>query len=389
MTPRRRPGQGSPRIVIAGGGTGGHLFPGVAIARELLARRPGATVSFAGTARGIEARVIPREGFPLDLLRSAGLKGHSLAARARGVALLPLSFIDAWGIISRRTPDLVIGVGGYSSGPVVMIAALRRIPTLLAEQNAVPGLTNRILSRVVSAAAVTFDSTVSFFGRRGFVAGNPVRPEFFAAEHAEHAEPAKSAEHAEHAGVAPERGPRARVLIFGGSQGAHAINVAMVAAAPRLAADGGVDITHQTGERDVELVRSAYRDAGLAARVEPFLVAMDREMKQADVIVSRAGSTSIAELTAVGRAAILIPLPTATDDHQTKNAEVLVRAGAAEVLAQNEMTGRVLADRLLALARDPVRRAALAAAARGLAKPDAARLIVDRVLELIPAGARC
>ena len=159
--------------------------------------------------------------------------------------------------------------------------------------------------------------------------------------------------------------------------------MAMVEAAPRLAADGGVDITHQTGERDVELVRTAYRDAGLAARVEPFLFAMDREMKQADVIVSRAGSTSIAELTAVGRAAILIPLPTAADDHQTKNAEVLVRAGAAEMLAQKDMTGAVLADRLLALARDPVRRARLiAAAARRLAKPDAAKVIVDRVLEL-------
>jgi UDP-N-acetylglucosamine--N-acetylmuramyl-(pentapeptide) pyrophosphoryl-undecaprenol N-acetylglucosamine transferase len=247
----------------------------------------------------------------------------------------------------------------------VMIAALRRIPTLLAEQNAVPGLTNRILSRVVSAAAVTFDSTVSFFGRRGFVAGNPVRPEFFAADDAR-----------------PYDGPP-RILIFGGSQGAHAINMAMVEAAPRLAADGGVDITHQTGERDVELVRTAYRNAGLAARVEPFLDAMDREMKRADVIVSRAGSTSIAELTAVGRAAILIPLPTAADDHQTKNAEVLVRAGAAELLAQRDLTGAVLADRLLALARDPVRRETAAAAARRLARPDAAKVIVDRVLELV------
>ena len=211
-----------------------------------------------------------------------------------------------------------------------MVAALRGIPTLLAEQNAVPGLTNRILSRVVSAAAVTFDSTVSFFGRRGFVAGNPVRPEFFAADDAR-----------------PSTDGPPRILIFGGSQGAHAINMAMVEAAPRLAADGGVDITHQTGERDVELVRTAYRNAGLAARVEPFLDAMDREMKRADVIVSRAGSTSIAELTAVGRAAILIPLPTAADDHQTKNAEVLVRAGAAELLAQRDLTGAVLADRLL------------------------------------------
>jgi UDP-N-acetylglucosamine--N-acetylmuramyl-(pentapeptide) pyrophosphoryl-undecaprenol N-acetylglucosamine transferase len=354
--------------VIAGGGTGGHLFPGIAIARELLAQRPGATVSFAGTARGIESRVLPKEGFPLDLLRSAGLKGRSVTAAALALALLPLSFADAWRIISRRKPDLVIGVGGYSSGPVVMLAALRGLPTLLAEQNAVPGLTNRLLARVVSAAAVTFDSTVTFFGRRGFVAGNPVRPEFFTTEHAE---------------LSPDRGSRPRILIFGGSQGAHAINMAMVEAAPRLAADGGVDITHQTGERDLERVRSAYRAAGLAARVEPFLFAMDREMKDADVIVSRAGSTSIAELTAVGRAAILIPLPTAADDHQTRNAEVLVGARAAELLPQRDLTGDVLADRLLALARDPVRRHALAAAARGLARPDAARVIVARALGLV------
>jgi UDP-N-acetylglucosamine--N-acetylmuramyl-(pentapeptide) pyrophosphoryl-undecaprenol N-acetylglucosamine transferase len=364
-------GTGRPRVVIAGGGTGGHLFPGIAIARELLARRPEAAVTFAGTARGIESRVVPREGFTLDLLRSAGLKARSPFAAARGVALLPLSFADAWRIISRRKPDLVIGVGGYSSGPVVLLAALRGVPTMLAEQNAVPGLTNRLLARVVGAAAVTFDSTLSFFGRRGFVAGNPVRPEFFAAAHAAHA------------ALPPERGSRARILIFGGSQGAHAINLAMVAAAPELAADGGVDITHQTGERDVELVRRAYLDAGLAARVEPFLFAMDREMKQADVIVSRAGSTSIAELTAVGRAAILIPLPTAADDHQTKNAEVLVGAGAAEMIAQKDLTGAAIAGRMLTLARDPGRRAALAAAARRLARPDAARLIVDRALELV------
>jgi UDP-N-acetylglucosamine--N-acetylmuramyl-(pentapeptide) pyrophosphoryl-undecaprenol N-acetylglucosamine transferase len=366
MSPAMSLGTGGPRVVIAGGGTGGHLFPGIAIARELMARRPEATISFAGTARGIESRVVPRAGFPLDLLRSAGLKGRSLVGAVRGVALLPLGFADAWGIISRRQPDLVIGVGGYSSGPVVMLAALRGIPTLLAEQNAVPGLTNRLLARVVSAAAVTFDSTVSFFGRRGFVAGNPVRPEFFAADD----------------DARPHGGPP-RILIFGGSQGAHAINMAMVEAAPRLAADGGVDITHQTGERDLELVRRAYRDAGLAARVEPFLLAMDREMKQADVIVSRAGSTSIAELTAVGRAAILIPLPTAADDHQAKNAEVLVAAGAADLLAQRDLTGAVLADRMLALARDPVRRAAIAAAARRLARPDAARAIVDRALALV------
>jgi len=357
------------RVVIAGGGTGGHLYPGIAIARELLARRPEATVTFAGTARGLESKVVPREGFQLDVLRSAGLKGLSGLAVVKGVALLPVSLADAWRILSRRRPQLVIGVGGYSSGPVVLLAALRRIPTLLAEQNAVPGLTNRLLSRVVSAAAVTFESTLSYFGRRGFVAGNPVRAEFF-----------------DHSDVRLPTDPgKVRVLVFGGSQGAHAINVAMVEAAPRLAADGGVDLTHQTGERDVELVRNAYRDAGLPARVEPFLFAMDREMKQADVVVSRAGATTIAELTAAGRAAILIPLPTATDDHQKKNAEVLARAGAAEMVEQKELTGAVLAERLLALGRDATRRAQIAAASRTFAKPGAARVIVDRALEL----ARC
>jgi UDP-N-acetylglucosamine--N-acetylmuramyl-(pentapeptide) pyrophosphoryl-undecaprenol N-acetylglucosamine transferase len=378
------------RVVIAGGGTGGHLYPGVAIARELAARRPGSTITFAGTARGIETKVIPREGFELDLLRIAGLKGHSPLAALRGITLLPFSFADAWRILARRKPDVVIGVGGYSSGPVVMLAALRGLPTLLAEQNAVPGLTNRILARVVGAAAVTFDSTVSFFGRRGFVAGNPVRPEFFTElppdrqgqEDGESADPLRaSAAGGSHANG--RHAARAKVLIFGGSQGSHAINVAMVAAAPRLAAAGGVDITHQTGDRDVELVRGGYRDAGLAARVEPFLYAMDREMKRADVVISRAGATTIAELAAAGRASILVPLPTATDDHQKKNAEVFARAGAAELIEQTDLTGPLLAERLMALASDANRRRTMAAAAHALAKPDAAKTIVDRILELV------
>ncbi|HYT74544.1 MAG TPA: undecaprenyldiphospho-muramoylpentapeptide beta-N-acetylglucosaminyltransferase [Vicinamibacterales bacterium] len=367
MTPSTSLGAGALRVVIAGGGTGGHLYPGIAIARELLARRHDATVTFAGTARGLESRVVPREGFRLDLLRSAGVKGRSPASAARALALLPVGAADAWRIVSRRKPSLVIGVGGYSSGPVVLVAALRGVPTMLAEQNAVPGLTNRLLSRVVGAAAVTFESTVSFFGRRGFVAGNPVRPEFFAADDDN---------------ARPHGGPP-RILIFGGSQGAHAINMAMVEAAPQLAAAGGVDLTHQTGERDVDVVRRAYRDASLAARVEPFLFDMDRQMKRADVIVSRAGATTIAEITAAGRAAILIPLPTAADDHQRKNAEVLARAGAAELIEQKNLTGALLADRLLALARDPARRESLARAARGFARPDAAKVIVDRALELV------
>jgi len=352
------------RVVIAGGGTGGHLYPGIAVARELLRRDPGAMVTFAGTAKGIESRVVPREGFELDLLRSAGLKGTTVAARVRGVLLLPLSAVDAWRILSRRRPGLVIGVGGYSSGPVVLAAALRRIPTLLLEQNAVPGLTNRLLSRVVSGAAVTFESTLGFFGRRGFVTGNPVRPEFFG----ENLRPAAD---------------RPGVLIFGGSQGAHAINVAMVEAAPRLAARAGsVAITHQTGDRDVELVRDGYRRAGLGARVEPYLFAMEREIAAADLVVCRAGATTLAELAAAGRAAVLVPLPTATDDHQRHNAEALVSAGAALMIEQRDLTGARLADTLGALVADEPRRLRIATAVRTFARPEAAEVIATRLLAL-------
>ena len=359
------------RVVIAGGGTGGHLYPGIAVARELLARRPDAEVSFAGTRRGIEARVIPREGFALDLIRSSGVKGKSIVDRVRGALLVPISLVDAWRIVSARRPSLVIGVGGYSSGPVVLIACLRSVPTMLLEQNAVPGLTNRVLSRFVVAAAVTFESTQAFFGAKAFVSGNPVRPEFFTA----------SGPHQESA--LDDQTSDTRVLVFGGSQGAHAINVAMVEAASQLAAGGSrISFVHQTGERDVEMVRAAYRQAGLQADVEPFLYDMGRQLGQADVVVCRAGATTLAEITAAAKAAVLIPLPTATDDHQRRNAEALADAGAAELLLQRDLTGAVLAGRVLALAGDRARRDRMAAAARSLARTDAARVIVDRVLEL-------
>jgi len=358
------------RVVIAGGGTGGHLYPGIAVAREWLARFPDAVISFAGTARGIEARVIPREGFPLDVIRSSGLKGKSLADRARGAWLVPLGVADAWRLISSRQPDLVIGVGGYSSGPVVLAAALRRIPTMLLEQNAVPGLTNRLLARVVRAAAVTFASTARFFGPKAFVSGNPVRPEFLASGRPR--------------GDADDAATVTRVLVFGGSQGAHAINMAMVEAAPQLASSGTrIRLVHQTGDRDAELVREGYTRSGLAADVEPFLYDMGRQLERADVVVCRAGATTLAEITAAGKASILIPLPTATDDHQRRNAEALAAAGGAEVLLQQEATGAALARRILALAADADGRRRMGAAARALARPDAAKVIVDRALALI------
>ena len=364
------------RVVIAGGGTGGHLFPGLAVARALKARIPEAQISFAGTAAGIEARVIPKTEFPLDLIRSAGLKGKSPTALLRGASLIPLSAGDAWRVISRRTPDVVIGVGGYSSGPVVAVAAIRGIATLVLEQNATPGLTNRLLARLVTRAAVTYESTLDYFGGKGFVSGNPVRQEFLEGTDDPSHDTAINAE-------------RVRVLIFGGSQGAHGINLALVEAAPRLAAAAkAIDLVCQTGARDFDMVRAAFARSGVPGRVERFIDAMDREMKAAGLVVSRAGATTLAEITAAGRPSILIPLPTATDDHQRHNARALETAGAAEVLEQKDLSGDKLADRIVALARDRDRRKTMSMAARTLAKPRAAEEIVDAVLELGTTKAR-
>ena len=354
-------------ILIAGGGTGGHLYPGIAVARELMARVPGAEVTFVGTAAGIEARVVPREGFALELIRSAGLKGKSVVSVARGVSLLPASAADAWRVISRRRPQVVLGVGGYSSGPVMALAAVRGVPTLLMEQNAVPGLTNRLLASVVSAAAVSYGESLRFFGPKAFIST------------------AHRGQQRIHPAYEQQSSPpgAARVLVFGGSQGAHAINMAMVAAAARLAAaTPRLAVTHQTGERDLEMVRDGYRRAGLEARVEPFLFAMDREMKSADVVVCRSGATTLAELTAARRPSILIPFPAATDDHQRKNAEALVKQGAARMIEQRELHGDRLAAEILALASDPAEQRRMCEAAGRMARPDAARVIVDKVLEL-------
>ncbi len=357
------------RVLIAGGGTGGHLYPGLAVAGEFRSRVPGATVSFVGTAAGIEARVIPREGYPLDLIRSGGLKGKSVRAVLRGLWLLPLSAVDAWRVLSRRAPALVIGVGGYSSGPVVLLAALRGIPTMLLEQNAMPGLTNRLLGRVVSAAAVTYEETLRWFGGRGFVAGNPVRARF--ARAAGESEPV------------PADGPF-RLLVFGGSQGAHAINQALVAAAPALAASGvRLNVVHQTGQHDGDVVRDAYREAGIEAVVEPFFFDMDARMAVTDLAVCRAGATTLAELAMAQVPAILVPLPTATDDHQRWNALALVRQDAAVLIEQAALTGEHLAAEILGLAADRPRRTRMREALGRAAQPDAARRIVDRGLALL------
>jgi UDP-N-acetylglucosamine--N-acetylmuramyl-(pentapeptide) pyrophosphoryl-undecaprenol N-acetylglucosamine transferase len=261
---------------------------------------------------------------------------------------------------------------------VLALAAVRGIPTLALEQNATAGLTNRLLAPLVSAAAITYRESERVFGAKAFLAGNPVRPEFFGP---------RLATAVADAGNSAASQPAVRVLVFGGSQGAHAINLAMAEAAPRLGASGqALAITHQTGERDLADVRAGYAGAGLVARVEPFLFEMAAEMRAADVVVCRAGATTLAELAAAGAPAILVPLPTATDDHQRTNALVFARAGAARMVEQSTMTGEVLAGVLLVLAGDAEARRRMSEAARGLAHPDSARVIVDKVLQL--AGTR-
>jgi UDP-N-acetylglucosamine--N-acetylmuramyl-(pentapeptide) pyrophosphoryl-undecaprenol N-acetylglucosamine transferase len=353
------------RVIIAGGGTGGHIFPGVAIAREFQKRDGGSEVVFVGTAYGLETKIVPREGFKLELISVAGLKNVSMAKRVKSLLMLPGSFLQVWSLLRRIRPDLVIGVGGYSSGPVLLLAALQGLPTMVVEPNALPGFTNRVLARFIDRAAVTFEVSKAYFPGKAVVTGNPVRPEF-------HGMPKK------------ERTEKCHVLIFGGSQGAHAINVAMIEALPHLEAQKArLSITHQTGENDLEIVRSGYEKAGWSADVRPFITNMAEEFARADLVICRAGATTVAELTAAGKAALLIPFPFAADDHQRKNAEALQMAGAGRMIVQRELTGERLAKEVQELVAAPERIDAMEVESRKLARTDAASRAVDLGMEVI------
>ncbi|MEP7274270.1 MAG: undecaprenyldiphospho-muramoylpentapeptide beta-N-acetylglucosaminyltransferase, partial [Acidobacteriota bacterium] len=300
----------STKVIIAGGGTGGHIYPGIAIAQEFKRRDPDTEVIFVGTAKGLETRIVPAQGFHLELIEVAALKRVGFVKRLRSLLMLPGSFLAVGSLIRRFKPDVVLGVGGYASGPVVLVAALMRVPTLLAEQNALPGFTNRVLARFVRGAAVSFEEARGFFGPKAEITGNPVREEFFSI-------PAKSA------------GAVVHLLITGGSQGARAINDAMIGALPFLEPERGrMSIVHQSGEADAVRLRAAYAERGFTAHVSPFLDRMVEEVAKSDLVISRAGATTVSELAAAGRAAILVPFPFAADDHQTKNAEAVERAGA-------------------------------------------------------------
>ncbi len=365
------------RLLVAGGGTGGHLYPGIALAEEIVRRGEG-EVLFVGTSRGIETRAVPAAGFRLETLRVSGLKRMGLLGTLRGLLRLPLAWLRSFGILRRFRPDVVIGVGGYASGPLLLAAVLAGYPTAIQEQNSVPGLTNRVLGRLVALVFIAFaDAARHFPARKLAPLGNPVRAKIVAALAG-----AAAAEPSEPAG-------RLRVLVVGGSQGARAVSELVVAAAPLLA-EGGTDfsIVHQTGSTDRERIAERYQALGLGDRVTvaAFIDDMATAYARADVVVARAGALTLAELAIAGKPAVLVPLPTAADDHQSKNAARFAEAGAAVVLDQRQGTPEDLAAQLRALAGDRDRRAAMRAAMRGLARPRAAQEIADRLEDLARGG---
>jgi len=355
--------------MIAGGGTGGHLFPGLALAAELSERAGANQVMFVGTRRGIEARRVPAAGYRLATIEVRGLKGRGLLGWLGGLLRLPRAVVQAWRIISGFRPGVVVGVGGYASAPVVMAAWLRRLPVVLLEQNALPGFTNRVLGRLARVVVVAFAEARQFFARRKVrLLGNPVRRQLLQA-----------------AGQ-PLPGQR-NLLIFGGSQGARALNQALPEALEQVQRRlGRLNIRHQTGEGDYRQVRESYQRLGLEARVERFIDDMAGALQWADLVICRAGATTVAELAVIGRPAVLVPYPHAADDHQTVNARALVAAGAARLLPQRDLNPESLAQLLVQLLAQPRQLEEMARAAAGLGRPEAAARIADLCLELARAG---
>jgi UDP-N-acetylglucosamine--N-acetylmuramyl-(pentapeptide) pyrophosphoryl-undecaprenol N-acetylglucosamine transferase len=341
------------RAILAGGGTGGHVIPALAIANELK-KSYSAEVLFIGTARGIENRLVPAAGYPLQLVRVGALKNVSLMTRARTVFDLPRAVWDAGRILNEFAPDVVIGVGGYASCPTMLAAVVKHIPTLAFEPNVVPGFANRVVARFVSAAALHFEETAKYF-RHAEVTGVPVRQAFF------------------QIGARPWDGART-LLVFGGSQGAHAINEAMIRCLPTLLRQTpGIHIIHQTGERDYNDALTAYEKLGDGAEVFKFIEDMPAAFARADLVICRSGASTVAEIAAAGKPAIFVPFPRAADDHQRVNAEALERAGAAVVVEESKLDGVWLVETVAALLGDEARLQRMSAAARSLAHPNAAR----------------
>jgi len=353
--------------MIAGGGTGGHIYPAIAIAREFVARNASRRVVFVGTERGLEKTIVPKAGFPLEFISAAGLKGKNPIELAKSLIKLPLGFAQAFRLIGKHHPNAVLGVGGYSSGPVLAAAKLRGVKTIIHEQNAFPGLTNRMLSRFVNAVAVAFEDAAPRLKRKdAVVTGNPIRAEFFT----------------QHSALGTQR---STLLIFGGSQGSHILNTTMTESLLFLAhLKDQIDIVHQTGPREVEEVKSAYRTSAFPnARVVAYLDPIADEIANADLVVCRAGAMTIGELAAVGRAAIFVPFAAATNNHQELNARVVERAGGGIVITEKELTPERLAHAISGAISDPARTQRMGLAAKTLATPEATKRIVDTIEKII------
>ncbi len=358
-------------IVIAAGGTGGHLYPAVALARAFLEKNPATTIVFVGTARGLESKVLAHEGFELVLISAMPVMGKGVIEAARGLLSLPISLWQCLKILKGRRADLVIGVGGYTSPMMVLAASLTGIARVILEPNAYPGMANKAVGSFAQRVFLSFESAASSFDRRKVrVVGTPIRKEFMEVSSQEEA--ATSAV-----------GLR-RVLIFGGSQGARAINSAVIEGLPDLMKRyPQLSVVHQTGEVDYGRIIEAYRRAGISAQVTPFLYDMPSVLRSADLVVARAGAMTIAELTACGKPAILIPLPQAIYDHQTHNAKVMEAAGAAVVLPQTELTGARLTGAITEILDDPERLRTMSNYSRGMRRIDAADAIVRDCYALV------
>ena len=342
------------RAILAGGGTGGHVIPALAIAQEIK-KLYDAEVLFIGTARGIENRLVPAAGFPLQLIEVGALNRVSLATRLKTALGLPSAVWESRRMLAEFQPDVVIGVGGYASGPAMLAAIMKGIPTLAFEPNVVPGFANRLVARWVSAAAVHFEETARYF-RHGEVTGVPVRQAFFEIK-----------DRGEESG-------RPTLLVFGGSQGAHAINQAMIQCLPQLATQvPEIHIIHQTGERDYNDAQAAYGRVKISAEVFPFINDMPAYFARADLLLCRSGASTVAEITAAGKPAVFVPFPRAADDHQRVNAQALERAGAAVVLEETKLDRVWLVETIGALLGDRPRLRRMSAAARSLSHPNAAR----------------
>jgi UDP-N-acetylglucosamine--N-acetylmuramyl-(pentapeptide) pyrophosphoryl-undecaprenol N-acetylglucosamine transferase len=346
------------RAILAGGGTGGHVIPALAIAQELQ-RRYRAEVLFIGTARGLENRLVPAAGFPLELVKVGALNRVSLATRIRTAFDLPRAIFTAAGLLNEFQPDIVIGVGGYASGPAMLAAILKHTPNLAFEPNLVPGFANRMVARFVSAAAVHFEQTADHF-RNAVVTGVPVRPAFFQI-------PKKS-----YSPGSPT------LLVFGGSQGARAINQAVIGSLPELKRRlPGLHVIHQTGEREYNETQAAYARVAIDCEVHKFIDDMPSFFARADLVLCRSGASTVAEIAAAGKPAIFVPFPRAADDHQRRNAEAMEQANAAVVLEETRLDEVWLVDTIEALIQDPARLGKMSDAARAMSHPNAAKEIAE------------